>query len=64
MIFLLASATSRFDKTALAPWEAVARFALALLLIAPAVAIHLPAAGLALGLVVAHHLRPARAAAA
>ena len=52
MIYLLASSTSRFDKTKLPLWEAISRFGLAILLISPDLPIH----GLA-ALVLAHLLR-------
>ena len=57
MIYLFASATSRFDRTKLAGWEIMVRLGLAALLVAPGYEIHLPAAVAALTLVLIHQYR-------
>jgi len=56
MIYLLASATSRFDKTRLPLWEAFARFALAILLISPDLWLHGSAAVGAFALIAFHYM--------
>lgn len=54
MIYLLASSTSRFDKTKLPLWEAISRFGLAILLISPDLPIH-GLAALGAGALIAYH---------
>jgi len=56
MIYLLASATSRFDKTKLPLWEAFARFAFAILLISPDLWLHGSAAVGAFALIAFHYM--------
>ncbi|MEM6618836.1 MAG: TRAP transporter fused permease subunit [Pseudomonadota bacterium] len=55
MIYLLASATSRFDSAPLAGWEVVARFAAAIFLISPTFYIHGVAAVAGVALLAMHH---------
>lgn len=57
MIYLFASAMSRFDRQRLHPVEVLLRVGLALLLIAPLPAVHLVAFAGALGIVAQHYLR-------
>ncbi|EAQ13278.1 TRAP transporter 4TM/12TM fusion protein [Maritimibacter alkaliphilus HTCC2654] len=57
MIYLFASAMSRFDRHRLHPVEVLLRVGLALLLIAPLPAVHLVAFAGALGIVGQHYLR-------
>ena len=54
IVYLLASATSRFDKYDLPVWESILRFALALALIAPYVAVSMPVFGLAIVFIIGH----------
>ena len=62
MIYLLASATSRFDRTRLAPWEVAVRLGAALFLIAPGFAIHGLAAAVGVAAVAYHHVQGRRSA--
>lgn len=54
MIYLFASATSRFDQVRLSAWEMALRFGLAILLISPNIWVHGPAAAAAILLVAFH----------
>ncbi|MDF0601219.1 TRAP transporter fused permease subunit [Psychromarinibacter sp. C21-152] len=57
MIYLFASATSRFDRVRMPNWEILVRFGLALLLVSPSLLIHGPAAAAAIAIVVFHYIQ-------
>ena len=54
LIYMLASATSRFDKQRMPPWEVILRVVAGLALIHPEVAVNAPALAVAVGVAVLH----------
>ena len=55
MIYLLASATSRFDRAKMPMWESVVRFVSAIFLIAPSPEIHLVSASIGMAVIGYHY---------